>query len=165
MKWIQRVLLKIQSGLRWSEGYNNDHQENMPVTRLNVKSCPWFLPKGPESWFIIKMQSYQDRDYHYKSKTVSRPSYLCDGNNHTWKDNLSIETGPWWPYLHQCPSVQRIQFMDQSRYAPSQWETSLHCNDVSHWLGTYLNWSLQFCPIKGRPCIILLICVELCDIK
>ena len=32
--------------------------------------------------------------------------------------------------------------MDQSRYAPSQWETLLQCNDVSHWLGAYLDWSL-----------------------
>ena len=31
---------------------------------------------------------------------------------------------------------------DQSRYVLCQWETSLHCNDVSHWLGTYLDWSL-----------------------
>ena len=30
----------------------------------------------------------------------------------------------------------------QFRCAPSQWETSLHCNDVSHWLGAYLDWSL-----------------------
>ena len=30
---------------------------------------------------------------------------------------------------------------DQSRYTPSQWETSLQCNDVSHWLGAYLDWS------------------------
>ena len=29
---------------------------------------------------------------------------------------------------------------DQSRYAPSQWETLLNCNNISHWLGTYLNW-------------------------
>ena len=28
--------------------------------------------------------------------------------------------------------------------APSQWETSLHCNAVSHWLGAYLHWSLLF---------------------
>ena len=34
---------------------------------------------------------------------------------------------------------------DQSRYAPNQWETSLHCNDVSHWLGVYLDWSLVSC--------------------
>ena len=26
--------------------------------------------------------------------------------------------------------------------APSQWETMLHCNVVSHWLGTYTKWSL-----------------------
>ena len=31
---------------------------------------------------------------------------------------------------------------NQSSYAPSQLETSLHCNDVSHWLGAYLDWSL-----------------------
>ena len=32
---------------------------------------------------------------------------------------------------------------NQSRYVPSQWETSLQCNDVSHWLGAYLNRSLH----------------------
>ena len=32
---------------------------------------------------------------------------------------------------------------DQSRYAPSQWEMSLQCNDISHWLSAYLDWSLQ----------------------
>ena len=31
---------------------------------------------------------------------------------------------------------------EQSRYIPSQWETLLQCNDISHWLGTYLDWSL-----------------------
>ena len=33
---------------------------------------------------------------------------------------------------------------DQSRYLSSQWETLLHCNDVSHWLGAHLGWSLYF---------------------
>ena len=32
---------------------------------------------------------------------------------------------------------------DQSSYTPNQWETSLQCNDVSHWLGAYINWSLD----------------------
>ena len=31
-----------------------------------------------------------------------------------------------------------------SQYAPSQWDTSLHCNDASHWLGAYLDWSLLY---------------------
>ena len=29
-------------------------------------------------------------------------------------------------------------------YAPSQWETTLHCNVVSHWLGGYAKWSLEW---------------------
>ena len=29
-----------------------------------------------------------------------------------------------------------------SRFAPSQWETVLHCNDVSHWLGASLESAL-----------------------
>ena len=29
-------------------------------------------------------------------------------------------------------------------HAPSQWETTLHCNVVSHWLGVYTKWSLRF---------------------
>ena len=32
--------------------------------------------------------------------------------------------------------------MDLSRYAPIPWEASLHCNDVSQWLGAYLGRSL-----------------------
>ena len=32
---------------------------------------------------------------------------------------------------------------DQSRNAPSQWEMSLQCNDISQRLGTYLDWSLD----------------------
>ena len=28
-------------------------------------------------------------------------------------------------------------------FAPSQWETTLQCNVVSHWLGAYTEWSLD----------------------
>ena len=31
---------------------------------------------------------------------------------------------------------------DNFVYAPSQWETTLQCNVVSHWLGAYTKWSL-----------------------
>ena len=43
---------------------------------------------------------------------------------------------------------------DQSSYAPSQWETSLHCNNVSHWLGAYLDRPLlrgsRKCRVDSR---------------
>ena len=34
---------------------------------------------------------------------------------------------------------------DRFVYAPSQWETTLHCNVVSHWLGAY----------KNSPCMVM----------
>ena len=44
---------------------------------------------------------------------------------------------------HVRSSARRLHFScrDHFMYAPSQWETMLHCNIVSHWLGA--NRSLQ----------------------
>ena len=53
---------------------------------------PYIRNQGPR--LNIEMTSYQYRDSHYKDKTVSRQSYLHNGNSHTWKDRLYIETGP-----------------------------------------------------------------------
>ena len=35
-------------------------------------------------------------------------------------------------------------FKDHSVYAPNQWDMTLHCNFVSHWVGAYTKWSLAF---------------------
>ena len=45
--------------------------------------------------FNIKMVSYQYRDSHFKNKTVSWLSHLCNGIPYTWKHSLYIETLPW----------------------------------------------------------------------
>ena len=37
----------------------------------------------------------------------------------------------------------RRRIRADSRFAPSQWETALLCNDVSHWLGTGLESALR----------------------
>ena len=42
----------------------------------------------------IKTPSYQCKDSHDNDKTVWRPSYLCNGNHHTWKDSIYIDTVP-----------------------------------------------------------------------
>ena len=38
--------------------------------------------------------------------------------------------------------VYTWQIRDHFVHAPSQWETTLHSNVVSHWLGAYTKWSL-----------------------
>ena len=50
----------------------------------------------------IKMLANQYRNSHYKDKIVSWLSYLYDGNPHSWKYHLYIETGPW---LYQSKSA------------------------------------------------------------
>ena len=40
-------------------------------------------------------------------------------------------TSSWWLWVSRA----------DSRLAPSQWETSLQCNAVSHWLGANLEWA------------------------
>ena len=41
-------------------------------------------------------------------------------------------------------TLQRTTVLDRDHYvyAPNQWETTLQCNVVSHWLGAYTKWFL-----------------------
>ena len=41
--------------------------------------------------------------------------------------------------LSSCSCIARDPFVN----APSQWETTLHSNVISHWLGAYTKWSLH----------------------
>ena len=56
------------------------------------------------------------------------------------------------------PDMSLCSYRDDSRFAPSQWETALLCNDVSHWLGASLElgWYWGFLlakrTIKVSPC-------------
>ena len=52
---------------------------------------------------------------------------------------LSIEWGIIaWHAVYIC------EYRADSRFAPSQWETWLLCNDVSHWLGAILESALEY---------------------
>ena len=55
------------------------------------------------------------------------------------------------------PSACAMQCRADSRFAPSQWETALLCNAVSHWLGASLESALtlhcgtQKAQVKRKP--------------
>ena len=42
----------------------------------------------------------------------------------------------WWRNI-------QTTYRDHFVYAPNQWETTLQCNVVSHWLGAFTRWSLN----------------------
>ena len=48
-------------------------------------------------------------------------------------------------FLYRCTSQKReLVNRDDSRFAPSQWDMALLCNDVSHWLGASLESALCY---------------------
>ena len=53
----------------------------------------------------------------------------------------------YWSVMQKAVSCCDVNmycwYRDQSRLAPSQWETLLHGNYISHWLGPYLDWHLD----------------------
>ena len=50
---------------------------------------------------------------------------------------------------NQCQDYRR--YRADSRFAPSQWETALQSNVVSHWLGTNLESALRYISESGQP--------------
>ena len=46
--------------------------------------------------------------------------------------------------------IMPLRFTGIIVYAPCQWEMSLQCNVVSHWLGAYAKLSLGSCNVKNR---------------
>ena len=64
---------------------------------------------------------------------------------------LSLLRGPCVGFK----SCKSLPCRADSRFAPSQWETSLHCNDVSHWLGASLESVLPWTDAsQSKFCII-----------
>ena len=55
--------------------------------------------------------------------------------------------GNWFPEQSDSTIIDWTHgHRDHSVHAPSQWETMLHCNIVSHWLGTCTEWIWRLNP-------------------
>ena len=56
------------------------------------------------------------------------------------RDHFVYAPSQWETTLH-CNVISH--WLGADVYAPSQWKTMLQCNVVSHWLDAYTKWSLQ----------------------
>ena len=109
---------------------------------------------------LYMILSYSFRgNYLHDVTQVSKPQIITGGFPFKGPvpQNISlILTSPWYSHSSHAYSstLAMYQFFSEAdyfMYAPSQWETSLQCNDASHWLGAYLDWSLY----AGRLVLIL----------
>ena len=87
--------------------------------------------------YIHKMYKLRQGKFIILESAILHWRYIkCIRGKYIYKICMEVEVT--YGYFMKCIS------RDQSRYVPSQWETSLHCNNISHWLGTNLDWSLHF---------------------
>ena len=70
---------------------------------------------------------------------------------------LHFPTPQYCSVPKHCPTLHIIAWhnndtgrisRDHFVYVPSQWETTLQCNVVSHWLGAYTKWSLIWITLQ-----------------
>ena len=91
--------------------------------------------------------------------------HLCKMCNHSliyWNQRLLNKQASYWWFKspwHSCNIIISLSIFLQfdqtilcthradSRFAPSQWETALLCNDVSHWSGANIESALYTCRV------------------
>ena len=78
--------------------------------------------------------------------------------------NLVVEVGT--RHCHQTllyDDDMMCGYRDDSRFAPSQWETTLLCKDVSHWLGASLEsalWLYHVMVVCPWSCVGHILCYK-----
>ena len=121
--WLQNPLVCFLMKMRNAEMYI------LQMQNKGVKECLlWVLGRKKGSDKALWLDKIITENYNRNMSLVS------DEDIHV-KSNLFIT----WCTLTQC---YQYMYRDDSRLAPSQWETSLQSNAVSHWLGANLESAL-----------------------
>ena len=95
---------------------------------------------------LIQLQTSCTKTYN---KLIIHNYQHFDLNNsmlNLWHcDNRWFDTDKYQVINYHIPCLlQQPYIRDQFVYAPIQWETTLHCNVVSHWLGVCSKWFLIY---------------------
>ena len=88
---------KVRLLCNWMEGGDS----SLPLS-CNTTSDDTALMDPAGSRLNVEELSYQDKNYHYKDKTVMRPSYLYNGNSYPGKTAFSYWDNPQITNYRQC---------------------------------------------------------------
>ena len=96
-------------------------------------------------WGCLKI--FRKPNWNYMSPICFRISYDHNYNVLLYEVKCRWLTDPHMVsnILVKIASENGLISRDHSVYAPNQWEMTLHCNVISHWLGAYRKWSLDVC--------------------
>ena len=120
LQWLRQRQLQDETRNIQLFGFGATYIRGMMVICFCVTHCGLGMP-----YYDLAQHLFRYRLFVWQHQTI----YICSS----------------WTKYHSdilC-KVQLIICRDQSRCASSQWEASIHCNHVSHWLGAYLGRSLN----------------------
>ena len=104
-----------------------------PLSEPMLEYIVNLTPGNKFQWNINRNSYIFIQENAYKNVVCEMPAILsllpCE--------NTATPPGPMSWLLHSSGISLGMR--------PAKWETSLHYNDVSHWLGAYLDW-LNVCP-------------------
>ena len=105
----------------------------------------------------VKQHQHLNTEENVKNYVLINQNYAqCMNKNNVWEAKLSENN-----FLIRCALTvtkktmwraakinKSFEILRVTRghfvYVPSQWETTLHCNVVSHWLGACTKWALGY---------------------
>ena len=103
------------------------NQFRLLLSAKSVKSHPLVIYPWLEIWFHYMVL--------YIMPSSGDPQLVI-----TWP----AEVLPLYSARPSAGTVLSTKFRANSRFAPSQWETALLCNNITHWLGASLESALKF---------------------
>ena len=110
---------------------------------LTTKQQAFVLVEGLGSKWVSCWLWCIEYFLHYTASGSVKYEVLQQGDMVLCTEGHTNTTGKWdivtWLWLDL---VSILWNRADSRFAPSQWEMALLCNDVSHWLGTSLESAL-----------------------
>ena len=119
------------------------------MTLVKYGSCPWPSCARIRTWINNRIPYVYLHMINYPYLELNADRFLPISVN---------KRGPWmnfeFPYMREF-DITHCRCRDHFVDVPSQWETALHCNAVSHWLGAYIESSL----------LVMYICVQLYSLK
>ena len=89
-----------------------------------------------------KILFYQNRNSHYKDKTVSQPSFPYNGNNYNWKDGLYIETGRWSLVIKMTSIYHRSDDIKEMSWSVYNLISTTEFSLLIEWI-LYIEWPLN----------------------
>ena len=100
--------------------------------------------------------THQHQPDHHQFKKKNTHSNILQLSPRGWDMGclLSVWSIIYWSiiYANTFGMLHCMQYRDHSGHGPSQWETTLQCNIISHCLSPCPEWFLQYLVICEWPC-------------